>query len=218
MLSSYSRSIFAYELERIVAPRKLVDLSRVPVSLDPRKVNALVDSLKSVRRLPALNPGEIMTIVIQLKLEDDHRLHIYAALIALGVQRLLLEYLSDERAWEVSQEVRESALIWLRKQRGRDPFRRIRGLGTIQEPVLAETTNPLEVALDAYDEGTVLITLSPLSVDRDEHELLAQAQLYFEQARSTLELLPPTVRASEEWQYWYDQVKHELEEIQDELG
>ncbi len=96
MPNPYSCSIFAYELSRIIAPHQLVELSRTPVSLESKKVQVLVESLKSVKRLPGLNQGEITTIVLKLNLDDDQRLQIYAALIALGVQRLLLEYLSLE--------------------------------------------------------------------------------------------------------------------------
>src|SRR5437868_4536653 len=89
----------------------------------------------------------------------------------LGVQRLLLEYLSLERAWLVAEEVRESALQWLRRQRGNDPFRRIiQGLGVAQEAVPAESVDPLEMALDAYDEGTRLSTLGKISAGGSDGE------------------------------------------------
>ena len=215
----YSCSIFAYELSRIIAPHQLIELSRTPVSLESKKVQVLVESLKSVKRLPVLNQGEITTIVLKLNLDDDQRLQIYAALIALGVQRLLLEYLSIERAWQVAEEVRESALQWLRRQRGNDPFRRIiRGLGVAQEAVPAESADPLEMALDAYDEGTRLSTLGQISAGGSDGEaMLMQAKLCFERAKSMLELLPKSVRDTDGWKYWHSEVEKELEAVRDEL-
>ena len=63
--------------------------------------------------LPALSHGERMSYVLLLRLAKKERLRLYAALVALGAQRLLLEYLPAQRVWEISKEVRAAALIWL---------------------------------------------------------------------------------------------------------
>ncbi len=127
--------------------------------LDAKKVDRLDQSLHTIAQLPALNHGEIMTIVLQLKLSRDERLAIYAALSARGTQRLRLEYLSDARAYEIAGEVRDAALIWMRDH-GDDAddalARRIRSLrGVVDEgeepvPIPGDEWRFAE-ALDAYD-------------------------------------------------------------------
>ncbi len=160
-----------------------------------------------------------MSIVIGLQLSDDERLQIYAALIALGVQRLLLEYLADDRAWLVAEEVRVAALLWLRQQRGKDPFRRIRGLGVIQEPIAQGVGDLLEDALDSYDEGITLSTLGYFHIGGDNgHALLKQARVCFERAQETLTLLPQSIHEGEDWQYWYGAVQQELAQVEEELA
>src|SRR2546425_12635356 len=83
MGNQYTRSIFAYELEAILKRRQksLLDMTRVPLTFERKKVESLVESLKNVKRLPALNYGEIMSIVIELRLGKEERLRLRAALI-----------------------------------------------------------------------------------------------------------------------------------------
>src|SRR5713101_5223241 len=98
------RSIFAHELEQVLQKYRCTidDLRRKPFSLDAKKIDALQASLQQINRMPALNQGELMTIVLMLKLSEQERLQLYAAFIALGVQRLLLDYLSPQRTWEIA--------------------------------------------------------------------------------------------------------------------
>ena len=66
----FSCSIFAYELENIVAQHNwhIREFVKTPLTFERHKVESLVKSLSSVERLPALNHEEIMSVVFGLKL------------------------------------------------------------------------------------------------------------------------------------------------------
>ena len=223
MGNQYTRSIFAYELEAILKRRQksLLDMTRVPLTFERKKVESLVESLKNVKRLPALNYGEIMSIVIELRLGKEERLRLRAALIALGVQRLLLDYLSPERVWQVAEEVRDAAYQWLLTVDGTkdDPFRRLRDRFIPAELLQGteQVLDPLTDALEAYDEGMAFSTLGHLQGGIQGQSLFEQARAYLTQAQKSLDLHPPSIQKTEEWAYWSEEVKKELASVEDEL-
>lgn len=220
----YSRSIFAYELENIVARHQLhlSDFSKSPLVFDHHKVESLAKSLSSVERLPALSHEEIMSVVYGLQLKKEERTRIYAALIALGVQRFMLTYLTDrrsskrgevteedcERAWNIAEQVRDLALTWLEKRRdeGDDLFR-----GNV------DTAQQLAPALDAYDEGVVLASLGQMKDGGEGREFLEQAQAQLARALKSLEQLSPRLQATEDWVYWHQEVRKSLASVQSVL-
>lgn len=221
----YSRSIFAYELESIVAQHQwhIRDFGKIPLAFEHRKVESLVESLYSVKRLPALSHVEIMSVVYGLKLSKEERTRIYASLIALGVQRLMLSYLTDglnsrreevteqdcERAWKIAEEVRDFALDWLEQRRegGDDVFR-----GTVG------VDQQLAPALDAYDEGVALASFGQMKDGGGEgREFLEQAQVHLVRALKTLEQLSPRLQTTEDWVYWHREVRKALTSVQNVL-
>lgn len=223
---NYSCSIFASELENIVARHKLhlSDFSKSPLVFDHHKVESLVISLSSVERLPALSHEEIMSVVFGLKLTKEERTRIYASLIALGVQRLMLTYLTDgrsskrrevteedcERAWNIAEQVRDLALAWLEKRRdeGDELFR-----GSV------DTARQLALALDAYDEGIALASLGQMQDGGGEgREFLEQAQAQLAHALKILEQLSPRLHTTEDWVYWHREVRKALTGVQNVLG
>lgn len=234
---TYRQSIFAYELENIVARHDLhlSQFGKKPLAFEPRKVKELAESLHTVERLPGLNHGEIMSLVYGLRLSPEERRHIYASLIALGVQRLMLSYLTDsfsgrvrevtegdcERAWKIAEEVREIALIWLEKrQKGGDEI--FRGIsGSVAVPAIASDGSnsvvipQMTAALRAYDEGVTLAAIGQMEEGGSESQVfLAQAQAQLSLALKTLEQHSPSLRATEEWSYWYLEVKKALTSLQ----
>lgn len=221
----YSRSIFAYELEKIVTQHQwhIRDFAKTPLAFERRKVESLAESLYSVQRLPALSHEEIMSVVYGLKLTKEERTRIYASLIALGVQRLMLSYLTDglgskredvteqdcERAWKIAEEVRDFALEWLEQRRegGDDIFRGTAGIDRQLAP-----------ALDAYDEGVALASLGQMKDGGGEgRELLEQAQVQLARALKTLEQLSPRIQTTEDWVYWHREVRKALASVQNVL-
>jgi hypothetical protein len=218
-----SANIFAAELEAVLRAHgtTIAALVRQPFSLDRRKVERLDASLNDVSQLPALNHGELMTIVLMLKPTEEERLRLFAALIALGTQRLLLDYLTEQRAWEIAGEVRDAAVQMLRDHRdGDDLFPRRRTLRRgVPEPERVEGEATLfNEAIDAYDEG---IALAALSIDRGgmagEH-LAQRAVLALERAEALMRLLPPQFQHNEDWQFWYGEIAKELAEARDVLN
>ncbi|HVB20970.1 MAG TPA: hypothetical protein VNG51_03380 [Ktedonobacteraceae bacterium] len=222
---NYSRSIFASELESIVAQHQwhIRDFSKSPLAFERRKVESLAESLYSVKRLPALSHEEIMSVVFGLKLTKEERTRIYASLIALGVQRLMLTYLTDgrsskredvteqdcERAWKIAEEVRDFALDWLdqRREGGDDIFRGPAGINRQLAPVL-----------DAYDEGVALASLGQMKDGGGEgREFLEQARVQFSRALKTLEQLSPHLHTTEDWVYWNREVRKALASVQQVL-
>ncbi|MEO8970008.1 MAG: hypothetical protein ABI406_00220 [Ktedonobacteraceae bacterium] len=221
----YSRSIFACELEKIVAQHEwhIRDFGKTPLAFERRKVESLAESLYSVKRLPALSHEEIMSVVFGLKLTKEERTRIYASLIALGVQRLMLSYLTDglgvrredvteqdcERAWQIAEEVRDFALDWLEKRRdnGDDVFRGSAGVDRQLAPVL-----------DAYDEGVALASLGQMKDGGGEgRAFLEQAQVQLARALKTLEQLSPRLHTTEDWVYWHREVRKALTSVQNVL-
>lgn len=221
----YSRSIFAYELENIVAQHQwhIHEFGKTPLAFERRKVASLAESLYSVKRLPALSHEEIMSVVFGLKLTKEERTRIYASLIALGVQRLMLTYLTDgrdskredvteqdcERAWKIAEEVRDFALDWLEQRRedGDDIFRGTAGIDRQLAPVL-----------DAYDEGVALASLGQMKDGGGEgREFLEQAREQFARALKTLEQLSPRMQTTEDWAYWHGEVRKALTSVQNVL-
>ena len=237
----YRQSIFAYELERIAVQHALhlSEFGRKPLAFERRKVKELAESLHTVERLPGLNHAEIMSMVYGLKLSQEERRRIYASLIALGVQRLMLSYLTDgfggraravteddcERAWKIAEEVREIALIWLeqRQKDGDEIFRGIGGPG-IMPPIVSGSSNSVIVpqmtaALRAYDEGVALAAIGQMDESGGESQMfLAQAEAQLSLALKTLEQLSPSLRATGEWTYWYQEVKKALASAQQASG
>lgn len=218
----YSQSIFARELENIAEKHSwhLKDFGKSPLAFERRKVESLVESLHSVDRLPALSHEEIMSVVYGLRLTKEERIRIYASLIALGVQRLMLTYLTDgraskreelteedcERAWKIAEEVREVAIGWVKQRReeGDDLFRG--NVGAARQ---------LAPALDAYDEGIVLSSLGQMRDSGGEgREFLEQAQVQFARALKALEQLSPSLRTTEDWVYWQQEVRKALAAVQ----
>lgn len=221
----YSQSIFAYELENIVEKRNwhLKEFGKSPLTFERRKVESLAESLHSVDRLPALSHEEIMSVVYGLRLTKEERIRIYAALIALGVQRLMLTYLTDgragrreelteedcERAWKIAEEVRDVAIDWVKQRReeGDEVFR-----GNVGNVGVARQLAP---ALDAYDEGISLASLGQMRDGGGEgREFLEQAQIQFARALKTLEQVSPALRTKEDWVYWQQEVRKALASVQ----
>lgn len=223
-MSAPSANIFAAELEAVLRAHgtTIAALVRQPYMLDRRKVERLDASLNDVSQLPALNHGELMTIVLLLKPTPEEQLRLFAALIALGTQRLLLDYLSEPRAWEIACEVRDAAVQMLRDHRdGDDLFPRRRTLrGVVPEPERAGGEAVLFAeAVDAYDEG---IALAALAIDRGglagEH-LAQRAVLALERAEALMRLLPPAMQTNDaDWQFWYGEITKELAEARDALN
>ena len=225
MPPKYARSIFAWELENIVARHNwhLNQFGKRPLAFEHRKVESLVESLSSVERLPALNHEEIMSVVYGLKLSEEERRRIYASLIALGVQRLMLGYLTDglsskrdevteqdcERAWKIAEEVLDFALDWLEKRRnsGDEVFR---GATPLERQ--------LAPAIDVYDEGVALASLGQMRDGGGEgREFLVQAQAQFARALQTLGQLSPRLQTTEDWAYWHQEVRKALTSVQNVL-
>src|SRR2546430_12344661 len=98
MSQPYARSIFAVELNQILQEHRvdMAALRRVPLMLDSKTVERLITSLTNLKPLTGLNREDIITVVKELHLSQDDYLRIYAALVALGVQRLMLDYLPPE--------------------------------------------------------------------------------------------------------------------------
>ncbi len=204
-------------------------LFQKPVPFFPRphskKITRLERSLfpttEGPDELPALNHGELMTIVLVLKLNEDECLHIYAALIALGTQRLLLDYLIPQRAWEIAVEVRDAALVWLRTHSSDAdifPRRRSKKMPFFQGSDEELKDELIAEALDAYDEGASLSALGQFRGDSGRRNLLKQAELCLEHAEMLLLLVPESSREINDWQYWVDQVVNELISVREELS
>jgi hypothetical protein len=213
-------NIFAYELATILQHHHhlLIDLAKSPFSLERRKVARLEKSFYATEdgpeELPALNQTELMTITLMLKLKDDERFRLYAALIALGSQRMLLQYLSPQRAWDIACEVRDAAYKWLKDHRNDSdlfPRRRtVQGTGTPgQRGIFADI-------LDAYDEGVALSALGLFDSIMGK-DLLGQALVCLERADYLLDLLPDSIQVDEDWQYWHQMVQAELATVRGEL-
>lgn len=223
-MSAPSANIFAAELEAVLRAHgtTIAALVRQPFSLERRKVERLDASLNDVSQLPALNHGELMTIVLMVKPTEEERLRLFAALIALGTQRMMLEYLSEQRAWDIACEMRDAAVLALRDQRdGNELFPRRRTLrGAVPEPGRTEGEATLFAeAIDAYDEG---IALAALSIDRGglagEH-LTQRAVLALERAEALMRLLFPALAADDaDWHFWYGEIVKELADARDALN
>lgn len=217
--SIYNCSIFTSELVSILTNHHhtLDDLQRHPFRFDRQKVDGLKASLKNTRRLPALDPGELMTIVLQANLNKDEQRRLNAALLALGVQRLLLHYLDPVRVWNIANEVKDSVVHWQQTHGVRDdifrhPFNRFSSnagedMRIIEDP-LVEITN-------AIDEATALMTLS-LFFSQDQY-LLPQALLHVEKAQELFSLQPESVQQSEAGEYWSVEIEKRRKQIKDEL-
>ena len=219
MPNPYERSIFAVELERVLQKHQLAldtfALTRKPLAFDRKTAQRLVESLHHVTPLAALNQVEMITLVQELKITRDEFVGIYAAMLALGVQRIMLTYLPTDRAWEIADETRQAILQSNKiKILSREYLER-RVLPSHMTPLV--TLPSLDAALEHYDEGTRLHTLGSL-MDADEGQiLLVQAQAHLQRSVQMLEMLPQETQKSEDWQYWHELVQHQLDEIADEL-
>lgn len=221
------RSIFATELAAILASHgyTVEGLRRAPFTFDKQKVERLEASQRSLMYLPALSHGELMSIVLLLKLHEDERLRLYAALIALGTQRLLLDYLPPQRAWEIACEVRDAALTWLRDHGTDDDLLRRRSLREINgmdiNANLHATSDDmlLTEAMTSYDEG---IAAAALGLFMGETAMgrhhLERAAFLLERTKTLLQNLSPNASTSDVGTYWARETLKALAEVRAELG
>jgi hypothetical protein len=218
------RSIFAAELAAILAVHgHTVDgLRRAPFTFDKQKVERLEASQHTLAVLPALSHGELMSIVLLLKLRHEERLRLYAAPIALGTQRLLKDYLSPQRAWEIACEVRDAALAWLRDHGSDDDLLRRRSLRGLRGDDASRATGDdllFAEALAIYDEG---VTQAALGIFLGEtaagQAYLEQAIFLLERAQTLLQRLSPQRAENEDVSHWIDIVETALIESRAELG
>lgn len=235
----YGRSIFAVELDSILHKHKLdlTDLARKPLVFSQKTVQRLVESLTHQKPLPALNQIEIMALVRHLDLTQEEYLRIYAALLALGVQRLMLDYLPPERAWQIADEVRR-AILDAEKQNPTLSIdfitRHARPLSlTPQMEIMTDAdtqiltdhsvqsqsieSDPLEEALEYYDEGVRLFALGSQINVEDAQLMYSQTQIQLKRALRLLESLPLSIRESEDWQYWHGEALKQMEAVEEEL-
>jgi hypothetical protein len=221
--TSPQQSIFTAELVAVLTRRgHTVDgLRRVPFSFGTRTVDRLEESQRSLTHLPGLSHGDLMTIVLLLRLSEEERLRLYAALIALGAQRLLLDYISPQRAWEIACEVRDAALVWLRTHGSEDDLLRRRSQRGITASESLETSDGallLQAALEAYDEGVRAQALGMfLGETSDGRHSLERAVFYLERAEGLLQRLPSTGHANGESDYWLGEVRRVLDEVRAEM-
>jgi hypothetical protein len=212
--------VFAWELERVLMPYgyALDDLRRAPFALRPRNVDRLIQSLQGIKVLAALSHEDLQTIVIEIHtLTSEERLRLYAALIALGTQRLLLEYLSDARAWEITDEVRQSAFAWLKGHGSEDDVLRQH----VSEPTLSPLTVDADAALftealDAYDEALALQAVA-LSMQHGK-KMLTRAQAILTYATQTLAESPTENGQQSAWQDWHHEFTLRTEAIEELLA
>lgn len=225
MSESYRRSIFADELAAVLQRHghTIESLRRTPFTFDKEKVARLDGSQRGVAQLPALSHGELMSIVLLLKLSEEERLRLYAALIALGAQRLLLDYLSEQRAWEIACEVRDAALAWLKEHHSDDDLLRRRWLRSGDRGERTETeeeraTSALAQALDAYDEGVAAAALGMLTPENAwGREHLGRAMGHLERAETLLAEADASLVSDEDRQYWMQEVDRLLQSVREEV-
>lgn len=237
----YERSIFAVELDSILHEHNpeldLTALARKPLVFSQKTVQRLVKSLTNQKSLPALNQVEIMALVKHLNLTQEEYLRIYAALLALGVQRMMLIYLPPDRAWQIADEVRRAVLDAEKQNptlstdyltRHIRPSHLTSQMETmidanvqtlIDEPVQSQSlaSDPLEEALEYYDEGVRLFALGSQVTIEDAQLMYAQAQIQLKRALDLLERFPASIRESEDWQYWHGEVLKHMEAVEEEL-
>lgn len=240
---TFKKSIFAYELARIMKSHnsRLYEFTRKPLNFDRKKVEALVESLSGIDRLPALSHDEIEALNIAMRLTPEERSRIHASLIALSVQRFMLSYLTEilrlernklteedcERAWNIALEVRDVALGWLirRREDGDSVFRGRGRAGNMDTmPVMPSipagipspaATPRFIAALTAYDEAITLSSLGQMKDEGGEGQLfLEQAQALLQRALYLLEQMPPSTRPLEDWAYWHDEARKSLAIVQ----
>lgn len=208
-------SIFAVELDAVLRAhgKSIDDLARQPFSLERRKVERLTASLRDVSQLPALNHGELMSVVLLLKLSEAEQFGLFAALVGLGAQRLMLEYLPPARAYAIAQEVRDAAARrpaadetgFFRRRTLRDAARQVQDWEAGEQTLFDEAWN-------AYDEG---IALTAIGSDRGGPygvACFARAVLALERAEALMRLLPESVWDDDDWSYWHAEIERELAE------
>ncbi len=224
MDDGYRRSIFAHELAAVLAAHgyTIEGLRRAPFTFDKEKVARLQSSQRTIGQLPALSHHELMSIVLLLKLSEEERLRLYAALIALGAQRLLLDYLSGQRAWEIACEVRDAALAWLREHKSNDDLMRRRWtrgpVGTEDNVRQTGAAGILAQALDIYDEGTATAALGMLAPEGAwGRAQLARALVLLERAKAILVEADMAEANGENGQYWSQEIDQALQRVREEL-
>jgi len=209
MAGNGEQSIFAVTLDGILGKfgYTIHHLRSNPFNLDGNKIDRLEGSLTSIKTFPALNVEELTTITTFIKgMIFAERMLIYAALIAMGSQRQLIDgFLPAPRAWEIAVEVRDATHRWLLAHRSEDDLlrrqrlRRLSGNGAaapVGGTLLAE-------ALDAYDEGMALHTVG---IELDDRDRLRAAAHCYDHALALLGSLAPTLQAAPDWQFWHHEI------------
>lgn len=229
--STYRCSILAYEVRSILKEQgyEIYDLSKKPFGLAYKRVNQFVASLSSLDHVHALTEPEICSITGPLKNERKARHRIYAALLALGVQKQMKNYLAEytdgmserdcERAWSVADEVRKAALAWIQRRLDAGDGRWRGSSNDSSDPAQESTIDALLDAQNEYEEGVLLASLGLEGLDPTNGQISFEyARCHLLHAQSLLDALPPSVRATAEWQELAQQVQEQLNVVEDELS
>jgi hypothetical protein len=215
------RSIFAVTLQELLQPfgYTIHSLRGKPFSLPGPKMDRLEASLTSLA-FTGLNQIELSTITTFLKTTREQRMLLYAALIAMGSQRQLIDsFLPSDRAWAIALEVRAATHQWLMQHPSEDDLMRRQRLRRMGVGATVTSTAPggivLAEALDSFDEGVALHTLG---LELDDATRLEAALLCYERALRLLATLAPSVQAGDDYQFWHGEILAQRDDVREHLA
>jgi len=214
-------NLFARELEDVLAAHK-VGLSQLfhRTTFNPAIVARLRQSLiqKYPKHFPILTREQLEEVITCFQLNEEEQIRLRAAILATGVERILMDRLDPDNALLATDQIFPVILNAMRTL----PLE-IGGLGVLRK---GEETDDdqngedttFDLIFDALDRASLALHMSFETASSQERILRArQAYEGFLVALHELESLPATSKMTEEWQVWYQEVQQGIVESQQRL-
>jgi hypothetical protein len=211
-------NFFARELADILATHG-ASLSQLyhRTTINPAIVSRLRQSLtqRYPKYFPVLNSEQIDEIITNFQLTEEEQMRLRAAILATGIERILMDRLDPENALLATEQIYPTLLNALR-----GALREIEGLGSLRTGAGMEDQHngedtTFDLVFEAFDRSSLALHLSGESASPQDRILKArQARDGFLIALHELESLPDSVKGTEEWQVWLQEVQHGLTESQ----
>jgi hypothetical protein len=206
-------NIFSRELDKILHVRevRLGQLDDKGMHLHPQLVRRLQLSLKYPKPLVVLNPEDLDRLVAFYHLTPAEHRRLKAALLALAVERMLMDRMKNSLALMVAESAFDTFLKALEANPDMEGIIRD---GTFLPATLAPSGDPMEDALDRVGQAMLELNLASQTAPEAQRQAVDHAADAFANALDALARCPEEVRQSETWQCWQAEAERGMAQIQ----
>lgn len=212
-------NLFARELEKVLAAHgQSLNQLEPQLGISEEKARRLQQSLFTPKSLPVLSPDELESLEQELFLSNEEWTRLRAALLATSIERLLMERIGEDKAWQVAD-----LTLLLVDEALQEQLQQNRASGTkriLDGEALEDTEMDLawEGVWNALDSATLALQLSYyVSSYRERVKKLKEAQADFQEALDELNRLDKSTKALPLWHAYVAEVRRGLDSALERL-